>query len=304
MKNFFIFLILVAIIVTGFIFRDKLNQYSNQFVARISDELPALEQVVFDFSEKSEFDLIGLQREVYTPGPLRNLIDNPNAFLTVIGAIEETNRQRLLLGLPAYESNDLLNEAARIKLQDMFAQEYFEHISPDNVSPGELIESAGYEYVKVGENLALGNYNDDKKLIQAWMESPPHRENILNESYTQIGVAVAQGMFEGEMTWLAVQEFGRPMTLCPSVDKGLVVQIDSGQTELDEMEKKIEGLRDSLQREIPGNQATKDEVDQYNVSVDEYNLMVREYNRKGEELKALVDDYNIQVKDFNTCLKE
>lgn len=295
---------LLAVLAAGFIFRNDLIDLTDQLMNQANVHLPGLEQVVLNFSEISEIDIIALKERVSTPGPLRNSIDNPDAFLTVSGTLEETNRQRQLVGLTPYESNDYLALAAQKKLQDMFANEYFEHVSPDGLSPGELIEASGYSYVKVGENLALGNYDDDLELVRAWMESPPHKENILNENYTQVGIAVGQGMFEGQMTWLAVQEFGRPLSLCPYVDKSLAVLIDEGQATLNNMENKIEQLRSELKTEKPAEGARQGEIDKYNEKVDQYNALVRAYNSKGDEVKDLVEDYNQQVKAFNRCLQD
>src|SRR6185369_15716694 len=118
-------------------------------------------------------------------------------------------------GLPALKENALLDKAAKKKLDDMFAQQYFEHINPQGKGPSDLAKSVGYDYIAIGENLALGNFKNDAELVQAWMDSPGHRANILNKQYTEIGVAVGQGTYEGKKTWLAVQEFGRPTSSCP-----------------------------------------------------------------------------------------
>lgn len=303
-KRVLIFIIVLALVGAGFIFRNDLVAVADQLASKVGDSLPGLEEKVFDFVERSEYDLMLAEQRVNTPGPLRALLNNPSALLTVAGTIEETNKRRTIEGLEPLTENTNLRIAAQNKLQDMFAQEYFEHISPDGTSPGKLVEAAGYEYVTVGENLALGNYADDIELVQAWMDSPPHRENILTDTYTEIGVAVGKGMFEGEMTWLAVQEFGRPLSLCPSVDAKLAAEIDQEQEVLDELDLQVRTLFEELETTKPQDDADEETVNAYNEKIDQYNKVVRDYNAKGDLLKTMVGKYNAQVKAFNVCLDQ
>lgn len=303
-KRIIITVAVLALISAGFVFQDNIFAFANTLAARVNQELPGFEEMIFDFAERSEFDLVMTEQRVNAPGPLRTLLNNPGALLTVAGTIEATNSQRIDQGLPALTENEDLQKAAQEKLQDMFAQQYFEHVSPDGTSPGKLVESAGYQYVTVGENLALGNYKNDSDLVQAWMDSPPHRENILAHGYTDIGVAVGKGMFEGTMTWLAVQEFGRPLSTCPQVDNQLAIKIDLEQQLLDDLNARIKPLYTELQTGKPDETAQKPAIDEYNKKVDEYNVLVREYNAKGDLLKSLVNNYNRQVKAFNDCLEE
>ena len=96
----------------------------------------------------------------------------------------------------------------------MFEKEYFEHKSPSGIGASDIAHDVGYEFILVGENIALGNFDGDEALVQAWMDSPGHRANILNKRYTEIGIAAEKGLYQGKMMWLAVQIFARPMSLC------------------------------------------------------------------------------------------
>src|SRR5262249_8345343 len=126
--------------------------------------------------------------------PLRGGDASANVTLTQAGVIKWTNIQRQENGaLPALTVNAKLNESAQLKLKDMFAKQYFEHVSPSGVGPDGLANEVGYAYASIGENLALGNFADDRALVQAWMDSPGHRANILGKSYREIGVAVGKG---------------------------------------------------------------------------------------------------------------
>lgn len=257
--------------------------------------LLALSEKSLDFVEKN------ITRSVNTGGqPLRKETDDEGSLLTVKGAILETNRHRREAGLPELKENTLLDISAQKKVDDMFARQYFEHESPTGDGAGDLISETGYEFIVVGENLALGNYKDDKVLVQAWMDSPGHRENILKSAYTEIGIAVARGMFEGRETWLAVQHFAKPISACPDVNEGLKAQIDSNNKKLDSLKADLENRKKELEKK-PTNQ---EESDAYNKKVDEYNSIVSEYNSLLENTKTLVSQYNSQVQNFNQCAKE
>lgn len=94
------------------------------------------------------------------------------------GILAETNSERARLGLSPLRISSNLNAAATLKVIDMFARQYFEHTSPTGVTISDLSESVGYDYILVGENLALGNFSSDAALVAAWMGSPGHRANI------------------------------------------------------------------------------------------------------------------------------
>ena len=84
---------------------------------------------------------------------------------------------------------------ARIKSQDMVDQNYFSHTSPTYGTPFQMLTSFGMSYHAAGENIAYGQ-RTPREVVAAWMNSPGHRANILNASYTQIGVGyVASGNY-------------------------------------------------------------------------------------------------------------
>jgi hypothetical protein len=120
-----------------------------------------------------------------------------------------TNNERLNRGLPVLKQNNLLQKAAELKANDMKKYGYFSHVSPDGKLPWDWVEQAGYKFETTGENL-MADIFVSSEATRAWMESPSHRENILNREYTHVGTAVAQGMLEGKETVFAVQVFGSP----------------------------------------------------------------------------------------------
>ncbi len=241
---------------------------------------------------------------VHTPTPLRTETKNKTDQLTTVGVISQTNQFRQSNGLPLLVENSLLAQAAQKKLADMVAGQYFDHISPQGIGAGDLITSVGYKFIAVGENLAVGGYIDDADLVQAWMDSPGHRENILSTNYTEIGVAVQYVEFEGSMTWLAVQEFGRPTSDCPVVNQNLKNQITIWQQSLNEQAEQLDVKQAELTASKPDANATREKIQIYNQQVAEYNLLVAAYKQLADKLRLQVQLYNQQVEQFNLCLKK
>jgi hypothetical protein len=119
----------------------------------------------------------------------------------------DTNAQRTALGLGPLTLNMQLSAAAAQKATDMFAKDYWAHNSPTGATPWTFISGAGYHYVVAGENLAK-NFTTSQAVVDAWMASPTHRENIVKPGYRDIGFAVVNGKLNGEDTTLVVQMFG------------------------------------------------------------------------------------------------
>ena len=129
--------------------------------------------------------------------------------ITTTQVIDLTNAERAKAGLPSLAHNSLLSQAATAKAADMFKNDYWAHIAPDGTTPWVFIKGAGYQYQVAGENLAR-DFGDTPSMITAWMNSPTHRENILNAKFAEIGVAVVNGKLGGVETTLVVQMYGKP----------------------------------------------------------------------------------------------
>lgn len=270
-------IVLLFLLALGYSYKnDLLNLY-----LKVKGELPKIEQVANSVTSE-------VKKEVNTPPPLRAQKEVPTAFLTVAGTINHTNIQREKNGFKALKENSTLDQSAKRKLDDMFANQYFAHEAPNGKNIDDLAQDVGYSYIAIGENLALGNFDGDAVLVTAWMDSPGHRANILSAKYTEIGVAVGRGTYEGRQTWLAVQHFGKPLSACTQPDSSIKAKIESLKAAVDQKATELETKRQNL------DQSNKNEVDEYNREVEEYNGMVR-------ELKSLIDQYNNQVASFNTC---
>ena len=121
--------------------------------------------------------------------------------------VQITNDKRQTHGLDSLTVNPMLEYAAAQKANDMAEKGYFAHDSPDGKTPWHWFEEAGYDYLFAGENLAV-YFSDSIDVAEAWMKSPPHRANILNSHFTEIGIAAASGVYEGRETVFVVQMFG------------------------------------------------------------------------------------------------
>jgi len=137
--------------------------------------------------------------------------------ITVSKVLSQTNNEREKLGLSDLKYNDTLSQSAAAKAQDMFANNYWAHNSPQGKTPWDFFKSAGYQYSIAGENLAKDFYDTDG-LIKAWMNSPTHRDNIVNTKYQEIGIAVVNGVLNGVKTTLVVQHFAAPLN-APAIAK-------------------------------------------------------------------------------------
>jgi len=137
-----------------------------------------------------------------------------------------TNEVRQQYNLPIVQEDSLLDKAAQEKAQDMLENKYFDHFSPTGISPWYWIDKSGYDYYYAGENLAM-NFLDSEEVINGWLNSPAHKENLLNKDYKDIGIAVLSGDFnnEGINRILVVQMFGSKAK--PSIPVALAQTLDA-----------------------------------------------------------------------------
>lgn len=104
--------------------------------------------------------------------------------------LESTNEQRINHNLTELSLNQQLSEAAQDKAEDMVNRGYWSHETPDGQQPWAFIANAGYQYKTAGENLAFG-FPTSKDTVTAWMNSPGHKANILNTTYSEVGFGIA-----------------------------------------------------------------------------------------------------------------
>lgn len=120
--------------------------------------------------------------------------------ITAENIFNGVNEARYNAGLPILKRNPVLDAAAKRKLDDMRAKNYFAHDTPDGMKPWIFFE--GYEYKRAGENLAH-QFDTVQETVDGWIASPTHYANIVKPEYTETGIAV-----DGD---LVVQFFATPL---------------------------------------------------------------------------------------------
>ncbi len=128
--------------------------------------------------------------------------------LTKDAIIQLTNSVRTGEGLTTLDENPVLDSIAEARAKDILEKQYFSHVSPTGEQASHIALKAGYRYRVISENLARGSFSTNGNLIDAWMNSPSHRKNILSSRMREIGVSVIKGTFNGTETWVSVQIFG------------------------------------------------------------------------------------------------
>ncbi len=305
MKHIFRIIIIVVLIVTFPVWKGKVVSTYNQVKSYLIGTAKQFETnshnntlATENISSIDKISEGNNTNSIDTPGALRvvdSILNFQNTRLSIKGIILETNKQRALQGLPPLVENTKLDKSGLVKVNDMFDYQYFEHISPTGVGVADLATDVGYEYIIIGENLALGGFKDDQAVVDAWMASPGHRANILNDRYTEIGVSVGRGIFEGREVWLAVQHFGLPKSACPSISSNLKSSIDSMQSKAKSIQKDLDKMKADI--DTATDPSIKSEL------IKKYNDLVNTYNTLIASVKASVDKYNTQVRAFNACVK-
>jgi hypothetical protein len=136
--------------------------------------------------------------------------------MSIGGLLNDTNVQRSANGVAGLSLNAKLDAAAQAKADDMAARDYWSHYTPEGNPPWIFVNAQGYSYQKLGENLATG-FSDEQSTIDGWMASPPHRENLLDPAFSDVGFGFANNpdytaAGGGPMT-IVVAFYGQPQVL-------------------------------------------------------------------------------------------
>lgn len=116
-----------------------------------------------------------------------------------------TNAQRQKNGLKPLKWDKSLALLAEIHCEDMIERGFFDHVNPDGETPFDRMREYDIEYWTAGENIAAGQYSP-KAVVEAWMNSETHRENILSPNFKSTGISVLKG---GDYGIYWVQEFAQ-----------------------------------------------------------------------------------------------
>ncbi len=142
------------------------------------------------------------------------------AEITDKNIIKLTNQERKHKNLNSLTANQYLAKTAHQKAQDIIkTQTFAHHIKGKKFS--SWAQESNYDYAYLGENLAI-DFSNCESVIKAWLESPSHRENLLNPNYEEIGVAVIHDNFKGQETTLVVQVLGASASSSPILKQNKV----------------------------------------------------------------------------------
>ena len=129
--------------------------------------------------------------------------------ITRTTVLEQMNARRLAALVPPLRHDARLDLAAEDRMRDMEDQAYWAHTSPDGRSPFEWLLPRGYDYWFAAENLAAG-FETAEVLVDGWMESEGHRDNIMSPMFQECGIAIIEGGTKGKSTGKSIVVlFGR-----------------------------------------------------------------------------------------------
>ncbi|HET9721449.1 MAG TPA: CAP domain-containing protein [Candidatus Saccharimonadales bacterium] len=163
-------------------------------------------------------------------GALKAAFHNPGGrvlsyatSMSINQLLADTNAQRVSNGVAPLSLNDKLDAAAQANADDMAARNYWSHYTPEGSPPWTWVTDQSYSYQKLGQNLAAG-FSDEQATINGWMASAPHRENLLDSAFSDVGFGYANNpdytsAGGGPMT-IVVAFYGQPQVLGSSTSVG------------------------------------------------------------------------------------
>lgn len=214
--------------------------------------------------------------------------------------VASTNLARKsLASLAPLSESPILDSIAKRRVIDMQTHGYFAHESPDSYGADDMARYFRYRYIRFGENIAFGDFASEADIVQAWVKSPEHRENILNRKFHEIGVASGVENLNGRIGVVIVQVFGLPVWDCPPVDESLLSDITAEQVHMLQMQQAATEILTLMKRV---DRSTQDGVNRANAYVHSYNELVEKIEYRNTVIQKLNEQYNAQVKAFNACV--
>jgi uncharacterized protein YkwD len=252
----------------------------------------------------------------HIPNKQRTSREPPELFYEKLNAsdiINLTNEYRISLGLLPLHENFQLTHAAEYRANDMIRNKYYAHVNPvTGENPGDAIKQANYQFRTYAENIAMGNWQSNRHIVDGWINSPGHRANIVNPNIREIGVAIVKDTttpLGRPSVYYGVQLFASPMPDCsrPSeADKALLQNMQRKNDDIwrrvNNQKNEIERLQERINHEQNKN-AKNRMISDYNRQVNVYNSLVSQANGMQESLKLVVQSYNNKINEYNTCMQ-
>lgn len=134
-----------------------------------------------------------------------------------------TNKARAEKNLPPLAMSGKLETSAQYKADDMSQKQYFAHTNNKKGLSGWL-RDAGYAYHVAGENLAVG-FSSAEEVVNAWKNSPTHYANLVDADFTELGIGLSGGVYNGRATVFIAQHLAEPFTFAV-IEKPAVKKIE------------------------------------------------------------------------------
>jgi uncharacterized protein YkwD len=247
-------------------------------------------------------DTVSVPNETEIPDETHPIDQNPKIDHTAVtsdNVLYYTNLERTKRGLKPLRFSSKLTRSANAKAADMFAYQYFAHESPSDPKKifGYFIDEQHYNFARVSENLAMGDFATAKDVVTAWMDSPSHRANILLPTYRDVGASVQKGSIHGSQVLLIIEHFGTPKNSCPLVSQEVYEHLKTIENDADAAKK----IATDLETKI--NQSTQISSSELDELIGLYNAAIRSYNSLVAQFKTLSADYNTQTQKYNECIQ-
>jgi uncharacterized protein YkwD len=133
---------------------------------------------------------------------------SPTPTTAAAAVLATMNARRSDAGSPALTANAILAREAQEHAADMAARNYFSHTTPEGVTFQQRMSDSGYPSGTLAENIGLTSSGPAQDVVAIWMDSPPHRANILNPNLVAVGIGVADGVYQGRPAIYVVAIFG------------------------------------------------------------------------------------------------
>lgn len=209
---------------------------------------------------------------------------------------EERNKNKLR----SLRFDNELGLSAQKKADEMLTKGYFSHETPDGKDFTYFIDYGGYDFMRVSENLARGEFSTSRDVVLAWMNSPTHKANIFDGIMVDTGIGIVFGKYKGVDQYMIVQHFGRPRGACPLIDRSLEPDIKILTARGKLMYAEIQKIQVNIDA-ILNNNPNATLRDSAKTMEKDLQAKISEYNNIVDTLQERTLEYNTQAKAFNAC---
>jgi len=269
----------------------ELNSFQKSTAALLG-KLEFISKLTNNTNTTTEIETEAATPEIKTPTD-RTLLNAANITYWV-------NKERTNRGLKALKTNSKLTQSARAKAADMITYNYFAHESPIDSKKdfSYFIDKQSYVFIRVSENLAMGEFTTADEVVDAWMKSPAHAANILLPDYRDTGVSIQiKPNKKGGSDIIIVQHFGIAKNTCPSISDEITSSLKSIESQAKSAKDKAEELKARIDKEQ--TKLSENDLDEL---IGMYNTTIRSYNSLVGKFTMITEQYNKAAETYNNCI--